>query len=388
MRWEKKGHEFEGYRKIFENKKVLIYGAGEKGQMLLGVLKPFQCVAGFIDRDKGKEKTVNMPVYSFGELEFLPREKYIIIIAATDSNEQLFARQLLVKGYREGTDFFFYQSFLNFYIGIMTLYMCNMVYAPFISFQVTNVCNLKCNGCAGFTPWLKHPKFGNIIEVETLVDRMFELIDVISILDVCGGEPFLMGEFSKIIKYIGTYRDKIITLRTVTNGTVIPSDELCEVLKEQNVKVIVDDYRESVIACRETFPKVKQKLEDYEICHEVRKANFWCDLGVSGVIKRSLENEAVNFFDECSNQIKSIHEGRFYSCDYAHYAADANAYDVKETDFLNVWEDYDKSVLTEFLIGYTETGYCNMCKLCNGHVTINQNHIQVARQLGEGTHKD
>ena len=363
MKWENRGHELENYRAIFAGRRVLIYGAAAKGKELLKVLNLFHCVEGFIDRDGKKQNEVSLPIYKVSDIERFPKEEYIIILAASERNMNLFARQLLVKGWKEGKDFFYYQNFLDYYLGIYSLYAFDMVYAPFISFQVTSICDLNCRGCAAFTSLLKEHKHNPLSELQRSIDRVFEIIDVIRVLDLCGGEPFLREDFVDIVRYVGSrYREKVSVLRTVTNGTIVPSDELC-------------------VVCRNTFQLVREKLDKFQVNYEIRKAENWIDLGIDGTVRRKETAELINFFDECNNQLRSIHNGKLFCCDYAHFGADADAYEVNKEDYLDIWSDYGKAELVEFLIGYTETGYCGMCRHCNGHVTINTHWMPVAEQI-------
>lgn len=45
--------------------------------------------------------------------------------------------------------------------------------------------------------------------------------------------------------------------------------------------------------------------------------------------------------------------------------------DINDGNLPSLWEKHDKSVLTEFLMGYSDYGYCN------GNTSINQKRIIV-----------
>ena len=64
----------------------------------------------------------------------------------------------------------------------------------------------------------------------------------------------LYRPIAELIEYIDkVYGDRIDTLRTVTNGTIIPPDSVLEKLSHCRVEIIVDDYRESVPAYKNNF---------------------------------------------------------------------------------------------------------------------------------------
>ena len=55
MKWINKGHEFDEYKKIFQNEqKIIIFGAGDNGKDLYSKLGFADCVRLFIDNDPAK----------------------------------------------------------------------------------------------------------------------------------------------------------------------------------------------------------------------------------------------------------------------------------------------------------------------------------------------
>lgn len=385
MKWENKGHEFEK-EKYLKDKKILIYGAGEKGiavYRLLEFLGVSERIKGFIDRRGGVFSfNNNIQVFKFTEMALDAYSDSIVILAGQYGNMCLFARQLRKIGLAQGKEFFFYEDFMDYYVHIFAFYTCGVVYAPFISMQVSSICNLKCKGCVAFTPENPTPRHFGLSESIQSIESIFANIDKINVLDVCGGEPFLMPHFGEIIQYIGEkHRKKINTLRTVTNGSIVPDDELCRTLYENKVTVVLDDYRENVGKIVATFPKVKEKLQIFNISVIVRKAEHWVDLGLKERKSGEWEKACLQRYAECSNIVKSIHDKKLYCCDYADFARQSGQYTALPTDYLDFSVPNDKAAVLEFLMGYTETGYCGMCKYCKGCVTINTCFIPVAEQI-------
>lgn len=101
------------------------------------------------------------------------------------------------------------------------------------------------------------------------------------------------------------------------------------------------------------------------------------------VMKRYFVNSFsfMYFCDECCCIRRMVHKGKIRLCDYAYYAYDAGAFtDINDGELPPSWEKHDKNILTEFLVGYSDYGYCNMCRYCNGNTSINQKKIVVAQQ--------
>ena len=76
MKWTNIGHEFDPIGKNFKHHKMIyIYGAGEVGKVAYEELEFLNCVAGFIDNDKEKQKSgyLGKPVESV--IEFSKNKK-------------------------------------------------------------------------------------------------------------------------------------------------------------------------------------------------------------------------------------------------------------------------------------------------------------------------
>ena len=386
MEWKNKGKEFEKYREVFENKQIFIYGAAERGYLVYQMLKFLNLksrIKGFIDRKGEMFEADNLiRIMRFTEVSLEEYSNSIIILAAQCNNMTLFAKQLRKLGLIEGKNFFYYDDFMEYYINIFAFYACNIVYASFISMQVSSVCNLKCKGCVAFTPENSMPCHFELKKNVENADSIFSNIDRVNLLDVCGGEPFLNENFGKIIHYIGqNYRNKINILRTVTNGTIVPDEKLCRILKDNNVTVVLDDYRENVERAKYTFLKVKEQLERFSIPVVVRKAERWIDLGIDQNKIYEDKKVLIKIHSECSNPIRSVHDKKLYCCDYADFARASGKYKAYSTDYLDLSIIQNKAVIMEFLMGYTELGYCGMCKCCSGCTTINDHYIPVAEQI-------
>ena len=84
----------------------------------------------------------------------------------------------------------------------------------------------------------------------------------------------LYKQIADLIVYIDqNYGDRIDTLRTVTNGTVIPSDEICEKLSKYRLEITVDDYRDAVPGTMRILRKLIEKLERYKIRYYINKTD-------------------------------------------------------------------------------------------------------------------
>ena len=188
-----------------------------------------------------------------------------------------------------------------------------------------------------------------------------------------------------LIEYIDEkYGDRIGTLRTVTNGTVVPKDEALSRLSKCDVEIIVDDYRDAVPRFNERFDKLIEKLEEYHIKYKINKAESWIDLAPDTTDYSELsEEQLIHHRDSCNQSWQELREGKLYSCNYAAYATVAGIagdQDLEETFDLQSFTPEQKKELVEFRMGYTTKGYTNFCKKCRGFTPENDVEMEPAVQ--------
>ena len=217
------------------------------------------------------------------------------------------------------------------------------------------------------------------------VDLFFSCVDYIMLFHVSGGEPMLYKHTADLIEYIDkNYGHKIGTLRTVTNGTVVPKEEVLEKLSKCNIEITVDDYREAVPRFNNRFDQLIEKLEEYNIKYYINKAESWIDLAPDTTDYSKLpEEELIQHRDSCSQSWEELRDGKIYSCNYAAYATVAGIageQDLEETYNLEKFTLEKKKELVEFRLGYTEKGYTNFCKKCRGFTPENSDEVEPALQ--------
>ncbi len=385
MKWTNKGHEFDRIGKNFKrNTKVYIYGAGENGIELFKRMLYIDCVEGFVDNDIQKvgKYIEGKKVYSLQDFLMMDKSEHIVVVAQSLEHTPLSLQQLLASGYTEGKNLFDFHTFLDFYLPIFAYYAHDIVYVPVVSFLMTTLCNLDCKGCLNFNHFNSNRKHYSFERLKKDVDIFFEHVDAIGLFHLCGGEPFLYPYFTELLDYIlSKYSEKIYCIGTTTNGTVIPSDELCKALCNTKVKVWLDDYRENVALSREKMQDVECKLQANGINYEVNVVDSWLNI-IQESNDADIEHTLVKTMS-CNVPFLSLKDGKIYGCNYCDYAHEANVCDISPSDYFDLRQETDRSYLMEYIMGYSENGYYSLCKKCKGFITINQDELLVAEQYSK-----
>jgi hypothetical protein len=174
---------------------------------------------------------------------------------------------------------------------------------------ITLSCTLKCRLCGALSPYVinYHPKF------ETLkcdMDAFFCIVDKTGIIDISGGEPFLCGlddhfTLGEVLDYLcKKYIDKFEKIRIFSNGTLLPSNRLCEVFRKiasmKPLYILFDDYGHPLAQIKE----IANKLDKYNIEYSVRDYanNIYCNgwIDVRDTSLKHTKEAAKELYENCA----------------------------------------------------------------------------------------
>ncbi len=383
MKWNNKGHEYDRmYQKINKKKGFYLFGAGDYGNQFFRIFEKKIYIKGYIDNDLGKQevKVNGKRCYALDEITLGQDEGIVVTMSQIARVNPL--EQLKASGYKKDEDFFIIEEFLSVY----HVYKNDEVYFSSISFLPSTACNLNCKNCLNFNPFAKQFYVREWEALVSDIDLFFSCVDRIMLFHVSGGEPMLYKHTADLITYIDqNYGERIDTLRTVTNGTVLPKEEVLQKLSKCNFEVTVDDYRKAVPRFNERFDDLIRKFEEYDIRYYINKVDSWIDLAPEKTDYSDWPEDRIRQHRESCNQSwQELRNGKLYSCNYAAYATVAGLagdQDMEEVYDLSTFSPDKKKELVEFRLGYTTKGYTNFCKKCRGFTPENSEEVEPAKQI-------
>ena len=383
MRWKNKGHEYdEVYRQIFSKNGFYLFGCGDYGKQFLKSFQGEVPIVGYIENSPAKQNALinGKSCIGLNKLSLKPEEGIILTISQYDRAGAV--EQLEQQGYRRDVDYFLIEEFISVYY----LYKYDKVYFLNISFLPSTACNLKCRHCLNFNPFAKKFFIREWEELIKDVDLFFTCVDRIMLFHISGGEPMIYKHTADLAMYIDqNYGDKIDTLRMVTNGTIVPDDEVLKKLSQCRIEITVDDYREAVPQFSKQFDQLINKLNQYQIKYYINKADSWIDLASEKTdYSNWSEKQLEEHRESCEQSWQELRDGKLYSCNYAAYATVAGIageQDLEEVYDLTEFSQEKKKELVEFRLGYTTKGYTNFCKKCRGFTPENSEKVEVAEQI-------
>lgn len=135
-------------------------------------------------------------------------------------------------------------------------------------FVITSVCTLKCKKCVTFTPYKQNPHHQNKEMYFASIKGFFDIYDYIEHADLEGGETLLHPDIIEIIQEFLKYKKQYGELRLLTNGTVMPSETVWDVLQSIDAFfMIIDDYGNLSPKVQQIEDEAKRRGIHYRIDH-------------------------------------------------------------------------------------------------------------------------
>lgn len=382
MKWTNKGHQFDKEGEKLKNiRTIYIYGAGKNGQSVLEAVSFLNIEIYFVDQDEAKQgKLINDCLVVSPEIfEQRQRNSSIVVFAVSRYQYVCLMKELLGEGMEENVDFFFYDVFLEFYLGIISVYKFQKVYIEQLTQMVTTYCSLNCKNCMMSIPYLKEKAHIDLEKLKQDADLLFKKVDFIKYYGPGGGEIFLYPQLEEFLKYIiERYSKQIGTILLVTNATVLPNESLVKFIAKNNLEISISSY-EAVCGWKEKRDRFVEVCKKNGIRYYEQKQDSWIDMGWN---KKMEKQDPRKLFRECNMPCREFADGIEYYCIHGRYAGKAGKISCAGEEGLDFTEEEtDKKVILEYNVGFSKKGYLGICGNCNGYFGINSQKIPVAEQL-------
>ena len=401
MKWCNKGHEFDEMEVYFKNtKEIYFYGAVDSAALYVQELErairsvndgELDLNISFVDRNVEKQKKL-----CCGKRVVSPQEFYdtfyekngLVMMCIAEDRAKKVWMEMAHNGIKRKKYAFTSYDFFK-YLSLFIWYRYRKVYLYMIDIFAHTFCNLNCKHCFVQT-YRGVRKQADIEELKRVIDVIFQKIDFLEKGYFGIAEGFLGGKvFEEAFHYMAEkYSDKFGKIEIVTNGTIIPQQSLIKTLKHDQIRVIVDDYRDNVRLAKENYCKVMDILEENGIQYESLKRPHWDESCFGERKMTENEEELCKRIGDCICHAKGFpyigyKEGttRMYSCVFHAINAYMDIIEEKEDDSLEL-STATLTEMIEFLLGYSEKGYLSACQYCNGMFEgIAVNHVPVAEQI-------
>ncbi len=263
-------------------------------------------------------------------------------------------------------------------------FACKVLYKVFgylymyhVEIPVTQRCNLRCKNCVFLMPYFEKPVDYQLEKTTEYMRRMLDCVDAIQILRILGGEPFLYHDLGEVVKE-ALASSKVRTVEIVTNGTIVPPEEMIDLLKNPKLKIQISDYGK--------LSRKRDEITDFcsrnGINCVVRGSDEknWFDAGDLHFRKRNAK-ELKKQFKRCGEICRNLLDGKLYFCPRAAFGSKLEIPDV-ESDYVDFTTPQDRKKLRDEIYALNQKKFILACNYCN-EGTDDYVPIPVAEQLGE-----
>ena len=259
-----------------------------------------------------------------------------------------------------------------------------------VSLVPSYICNLKCKFCNVRVPYLRNIKTHTVEEMMEMTDRMLKIVDHVHYITIVGGEVLLYKDLPVLITELMKYKDQFDQIEIITNGTVVPSEELISAVKkcgEKFRRFLIDDYG------RDLSKKVSESvdvLEKNQIGYRVNdywSDNMWCDgWAYFGTYREALHTpeETVELLKKCSYKSLGfsyvLYGGIADPCGRLNPRIDAGL-EVNPDEYIDLFDDsITVEQQREKINRINNASYLDFCRYCNG-LYPGCNRVKPAEQL-------
>lgn len=383
MKWINPGHEFDKLAEEICDKQVEYYlwGAGETGEYVYELLRDKFNIKGFIDSDKHVIGNCISDI-EIKNPQVLKEVTGIRVIVTTFTPNKKINQVLEELGFILNKTYFNWYSFTSVYFS----YIENKLTAFRMNIVITEKCTLNCKECIMHVPYIKNKKDYKLQKLKLNTQKLFDKLDYVKEIQITGGETFLYQYLAEYLEFVGDrYANKISKIIILTNGTVIPSNEVLNKIHKYGIEVHISDYQKS-----KSFNKT-QKLEhlyevfkNKQIAYRVEDETFWWQFQNSKqdlIIKN--EEKLYRFYEECPCGNLTLIGDKLYGCSFCGSEQLAGLMPDEENDYIKISEltKYGHNQIIEFFNYYTQQGALSSCKKCYGEIPIIYRIIDAAEQI-------
>lgn len=249
------------------------------------------------------------------------------------------------------------------FTGVVRRYDAVIPQLDYLEYHLSDVCNLKCDGCSHFSNKAVNPNMPVLEEFELSIKGLYRRFSNIKKFQFLGGEPLLNKRVSDFIKVFRKYFPAT-ELHIVTNGLLISdiSEDTVKSFRDANVIISVSQY-----------PPTREKIDKIIDFCDQNRLSLDISAPVTEFKKRSHGKNIANYleaYSTCSSKhCHFMRNGRIFPCTapaIAHDLNDVSDYDVSDEDYIKCsfdiinGEESGWEILCMFLRPFKICSYCGL----------------------------
>ncbi len=243
---------------------------------------------------------------------------------------------------------------------------------------VSQTCSLKCTHCCEHVPSLSDKGFLSVETIVKDVRKIAQSSHFLNYVELIGGEPFLHPEIERLITELLKI-ENIGYIKSFTNGTVVPSDELCEIMKNPRFMLSVSNYeRVANGKLLENIFKTRKKLADLEIKYLFSENFEWLDFSSFDLRDTDVPTLKKGFKDCFISICHRIYKGKLYRCPHQYAGVQLGKLEEFPNECIDL-HSFDEVGLSQALERFEDIQFLDACRHCT--LPIGANPVPAGEQL-------
>lgn len=225
-------------------------------------------------------------------------------------------------------------------------------------------CTLNCKHCCESIPYYpsSQREFASKESVVNDIKYMAAACKFLTTIEFVGGEPFLHPHLKDILVEVSKIPN-VGKMHIFTNGTVVPSDELCQVLANERFEIMISNYQITLSdKLKENVSATIEKLKRYNVNCLVSRRQGWLDFADFSLICDDEEKVKDRFRNCFVHTCNRLFKGTLYHCPHEYAGAQLGHFD-SNADILHIY-DYTTEELAKKFDEYKEKEFFESCKYC------------------------
>ena len=335
------------FNKLFENRPLVLFGAGEIGQRAilrmeyLGIKDRVVCL-GDNDVKKYGQFVEDVPVLSKEEIRHKWPDARIAITVGNDEAAKTIKDDLHELGF---TDFISRQALLHrfeydHHREKALVYQNGKYILRQVVVCVTERCTLKCKNCSQLMPRFATPQDISTDIILKSIQTVMDGITYVQDVTLLGGEPLLNKDLPRICEAMGQHKEdgKIKAINIVSNATIVPNDDLLAVMKKYGIMIMLSDYGKLSVNMARIQNECDKAGVQWRYAYfggkNEEKLQYWNEL--KSIERMNItQEEADKKFQDCNNvyDCNTIYNGRYYPCSFSSFASGLSVTDIKKNSY-------------------------------------------------------
>lgn len=235
----------------------------------------------------------------------------------------------------------------------------NKFILPKLNVIVTEKCSLRCKDCRALIPHVEKPKDEPLEKVKDEISKILDAVDEVIDIEPIGGEPFLYPNISELLEWLCSI-DKIKNVCITTNGTIIPSKDCLEVLRNKKIFIYISDY-----GYIEKMAKIVETFEKEGIAFDTEVDQQWFDVGGFECRNRSIDELRLEYINcYCEFVLKYVWDNKIWLCPRAPRLSTLKVFE-SEHDYIDLSKYNDANNLRDAIKNSFFDEYAEACNYCN-----------------------